>query len=365
MKKIVSILLAVLVVISMFAFTASAAVSAPTITATANASTAKVGDTVKVTVSTSKNSKICAATLSLEYNPEYFQVVNKTDAGAFAMVEFREPAGAVSFFAISNSCIGDAATALFTVEFKVLKTGGQIKLVAKELYVLDNKGTADNKDDDEDVNMTSKIAPVTISFGCPHANKEDKVTTAPTCTAAGVKTTTCKDCGATVGTSAVPAAGHKFADATVTKEPTCTEKGLKEGKCTVCDAVTQEEIPVKAHDYEVKVTDPTCTEKGLKESTCKACNATVKEEIPTVAHKYGEKIVVTAATATKDGKFKTVCSECGHEKFGVINKTGTSKPGTSQPGDLNDPNTGVSLTFAFAAAGLALATGTVVRRKRK
>ncbi len=349
MKKIVSILVAVLVVFSMFAITASAA-NAPTITATANVSSAKVGDTVKVTVSTSANSKMCATTLSLVYNAEYFQVTGKTSAEAFSMEEFTDVAGRVSFLGIANSTVKDAATTLFTVEFKVLKTGGEIKLVANEVYVAEGE---------EDVDVTAQVAGNTVTFGCPHANKEDTVTKAPTCTEAGEKTVKCKDCGATVGTESVPATGHNFADAVVKVEPTCTEKGLKEGTCTVCDAVTQEEIPALGHDYDVKVTDPTCTEKGLKESTCKVCQATVKEEIPTADHKYGEKIVVTAATATKDGKFKRVCSVCGHEKFGVINKTGSSSA------DLNDPNTGVSLTFAFAAAGLALATGTVVRRKRK
>ena len=158
----------------------------------------------------------------------------------------------------------------------------------------------------------------------PHEAGEAKVTTQPTCTEAGVKTTTCKNCDAVVKTEQVAKLGHKFGDKAVTKEATCTEKGLKEGKC-------------------------------------ERCNATVKEEIPMADHKYGEKIVVTAATATKDGKFKRVCSVCGNEKFGVINKTG-SKP---HPGDLGDAPMGVSMTLAFAAAGLALVTGTTVRRKRK
>ena len=79
MKKIVSILLAVLVVFSMFAFTASAA-AAPTFTAKADKTDVKVGDTVKVTVSTSKNSKLTVATLALKYDPVYFEVTESIEA---------------------------------------------------------------------------------------------------------------------------------------------------------------------------------------------------------------------------------------------------------------------------------------------
>ena len=101
MKKFISVLLAVLTVFSMFAITASAA-KAPTITVKADTTAVKVGDTVKVTVSTSKNSKLCSATISLVYDPEYFQVVNQTSTAAFSMERFGEIEGKV----INNSVLG-------------------------------------------------------------------------------------------------------------------------------------------------------------------------------------------------------------------------------------------------------------------
>ncbi len=359
MKKITSILLAVLVVFSMFTFVASAAVTAPTIKATANVSTANVGDTVKVTVSTSANSKMCAVTLSLNYNPEYFEVTGKTSEEAFSLEEFGESAGKVKFVATANSTVKDAATTLFTVDFKVLKAGGKIDFVADEVYVADNNGTPEDKEDDKDVNVTADVKGNTISFGCAHANTEATVTKAPTCTEAGTKTITCKDCGEKVKDETVAPTDHKFADSKVVKEATCTEKGLEEGTCTECGTVTQKEIPAKGHDYEAKVVkEATCEEAGLEEGTCKNCDAKVKKELPKKNHKYGDWKVVTPATATKDGVKERTCANCGKVDKGVIPKKGSSSA------DLGDPNTGASLSFAFAAAGLALATGTVVRRKR-
>lgn len=326
MKKIVSILVAVLVVFSMFAVTASAAVSAPTISVVSNVNTAKVGDTVKVTVSTSKNSKLGAATLALEYDANYFEVTNKIDSEAFSLVEWGEQAGKVVFYGVSSSNIKDNATTLFSVEFKVLKTDGTIKFVADEVYLNDDNGTPDDKKDDLDVDVTAQIASKTIAIACAHAEKTENVTKAPTCTEAGEKTVACKDCGASLGTSAVPATGHKFADAVVTKEATCTEKGEKTGTCTVCGEKTTEVIPMKDH-------------------------------------KYGDWKVITPATETKDGVKERTCEVCKTVDKGVISK----KPAAGKPddGSANIPNTSASMAFAFAAAGLALATGTVVRRKRK
>lgn len=56
------------------------------------------------------------------------------------------------------------------------------------------------------------------SVGCDHTNKTETVTTAATCTADGVKTITCADCGTELGTEAIPATDHNMVN----------------GVCTVC-----------------------------------------------------------------------------------------------------------------------------------
>ena len=66
-----------------------------------------------------------------------------------------------------------------------------------------------------------------------HTWNDGEVTTAPTCTKAGVKTFTCATCGET-RTEDIKATGHALVvDEAVA--PTCTETGLTEGShCSVC-----------------------------------------------------------------------------------------------------------------------------------
>ena len=300
MKKFLSVLMAAVMLVTMFAITTNAA-AAPTITATANVSSAKVGDTVKVTVSTSKNSKMSCAQLSLEYNKDYFQVTNKTASDAFSMAEWSDVAGRVSFLGITTTNIADSATTLFTVEFKVLKTGGTIKLVADEVYV------------EDDVDVTSKVASKTITIACSHANKEDKVTKEATCTSAGTKTTTCRDCGKSIGTSTISATGHKFSAATVTKEATCTTAGEKTGTCTVCGEKTKETIPATGHKAGAWVvkTAATCSATGTSEKKCTVCKAVVETRTDAKkAHTPGAWEVKTAATCSATGTSEKKCTVC-------------------------------------------------------
>ena len=345
MKKILSVLMAAIMLLSVFVVTSSAA-KAPTITAAANASTAKVGDTVKVTVSTSKNSKICATTLSLEYNKAYFQVVNKTDAGAFAMVDFREVAGAVNFYAISNSSISDATTTLFTVEFKVLKTGGEIKFVAKEVYVVDENGA--------DANVTNKISSKTLKIECSHQNKNETITRQPTCTDKGSKKTVCKDCGKDFGKTDIPAKGHNFESLKVVKQATCTEAGLKEGKCKNCSQKKTETIPAKGHtkgNWEVK-TAPTCSKEGESVKKCTVCKAVVEtRKDAKKPHTPGEWEVSVQATVGKPGTMVKKCTVC---KAVVETKEYTA----TKPGDIDGNGTVTTIdarkTLQYAANNITL-----------
>ncbi len=271
MKKFLSVLMAVMMFLSVFVITSSAA-KAPTITATANKSTAKVGDTVKVTVSTSTNSKMCSALLTLEYNTSYFQVVNKTTSSAFPYADLNSTTGKVVFVGASGSVISDSATTLFTVEFKVLKTGGKIKFVANEVYVVDGG---------KDVNVTRQVAGTTITIACSHQNKQETITKQPTCTEKGTKKTVCKDCGKDFGKTDISAKGHKVGNWEVKTAPTCTKEGESVRKCTVCKAVVETRKDAKkAHtpgDWEISV-EATDTKPGTKVKKCKVCNTVLETE---------------------------------------------------------------------------------------
>ena len=150
-----------------------------------------------------------------------------------------------------------------------------------------------------------------------HSWDEGKITTAPTCEEAGVKTYTCTVCSATK-TEAIDATGHTPVE--VAEQPaTCTEAGHTAGtKCSVCDAILSgmEEIPATGHTEVIDAAKaPTCTETGLTEGKhCSVCNTVlvVQEEIPAKGH---TEVIDPAVepTCTKPGKTEgkhcSVCNE--------------------------------------------------------
>ena len=69
MKKIVSVMLAVMILFSVFTLVTSA-VDVPVISFTADKTTVEVDEVVTVTVATSANSKICAFTASVVFDAD-------------------------------------------------------------------------------------------------------------------------------------------------------------------------------------------------------------------------------------------------------------------------------------------------------
>ena len=141
-----------------------------------------------------------------------------------------------------------------------------------------------------------------------------------TCTEAGHKAgTKCSVCGATIsGMEEIPATGHKeVIDAAV--EPTCTKTGLTEGKhCSVCNTVlvAQEVIPAKGHTEVVDpAVEPTCTEPGKTEGKhCSVCNEIIVAQTAIPAKGHTEVIdAAKAPTCTEpgltEGKHCSVCNE--------------------------------------------------------
>ena len=150
-----------------------------------------------------------------------------------------------------------------------------------------------------------------------HSWNEGKITTAPTCENAGVKTYTCTVCNATK-TEAIAATGHTPVE--VAEQPaTCTEAGHTAGtKCSVCEAILSgmEEIPATGHTEVIDAAKaPTCTETGLTEGKhCSVCNEVLvaQEVIPAKGH---TEVVDPAVEPTctepgkTEGKHCSVCNE--------------------------------------------------------
>ena len=99
--------------------------------------------------------------------------------------------------------------------------------------------------------------------------------------------------------------------ATVTA-PTCTEKGYTTHTCACGDSYVDTYTDALGHAWDNgKVTKPaTETENGVKTFTCTRCGETKTETIPKLTHEHSYKAVVTAPTCTEKGYTTHTCA-CG------------------------------------------------------
>ena len=145
----------------------------------------------------------------------------------------------------------------------------------------------------------------------------DSVVTAPTCTAQGYTTHTCKNkCGHKYQDNYVDALGHDVViDEAVA--PTCTSEGLTEGShCGRCGATILSQTPVQkaSHTLEqVSYTAPTCTETGVEVYQCSVCGHEVTKDYEATDHTRLD-IPATAPTCSATGLTAGVqCSACGQD----------------------------------------------------
>lgn len=101
-----------------------------------------------------------------------------------------------------------------------------------------------------------------------------------------------------------------------TKKATCTACGIITYTCIDCGDTYQEEIPAIGHRIVIdEAVSATCTASGKTEgSHCSVCGETIiaQKEIPAIGHNY--KCIVTKATLKKNGNIANKCEICGKEK---------------------------------------------------
>ena len=188
-----------------------------------------------------------------------------------------------------------------------------------------------------------------------HAWNDGEVTTAPTCTVAGVKTFTCTECSAT-NVQTIDALGHDFTGAwqkdtdnhwkqcshsgcTATDgkaahrwaeqtilEATCTADGKKLCICKDCLAAKSETLPATGHTLTHHAEKaPTCTEIGWNAYDTCACGYTTYVELPALGH---DRIHhnAKAVTCTENGwnAYET-CSRCDYTTFAELPALGHDK----------------------------------------
>ena len=365
MKKTLSILLALALVLSMGVMTVFAATTDGKVVLTADKSAAKVGDVITFTVTATPDSTngLGALDFKVQYDPAKFELVSGSASATnyFAEKSFNTTnPGNFGFSAMS----GDAITTtgpVVTFQLKVLETNGVVDLVVTS-YALGDFDTTDA--------TASAVAnagtSTAVTLACDHAYGEWVVTTLATCTAAGEETHTCTACGATE-TRPTELAAHTPSAWEVVTPATCTEAGLEVQKCTVCGTeLDSRAIAALGHeiadDAWVVATPATCTEPGLKKAVCATCGDEVEEVIAPLGHSFGEWKVVKEPTATAEGSKERVCSVCGEKEVVAIDKL-TVTTDTSVP---NIPKTSGTVAGGIAAlAMLSMAAGVAAVTMKK
>jgi len=299
MKKVLTLLLVAVMLVTCMAVTAFAA---------------EAGDTIEIAF-TASNPGAAVFGAQINYDSTALELVSISagDLTSNGMFSGTASTGKVAYLGMSNIT---GSGSVFVAQFKVLdaaEAGKTYQITA----TVDTTTTADANGDLVSFSITG--GSITIDkLVCEHVWDEGKVTKDATCIEDGVKTYTCTvaGCGETK-TEAIPAIGHSFGEWKQTKAATCTEKGEETRECA-CGEKETREIAATGHKFgEWKVTKAaTCTEKGEETREC-ACGEKETREIATTGHKFGEWKVTKAATCTEKGEETRECA-CGEKEIREI-----------------------------------------------
>ena len=150
---------------------------------------------------------------------------------------------------------------------------------------------------------------------------------AATCTEAGLTDgSKCSICGAVLmAQQTIPAKGHSWDGGRVTQEATCTAEGIKTFTCSNCGATRTDTFPAKGHTpAAVPAKAATCTEPGLTEgSQCSACGTILKaqETIPAKGHAWDGGVITTEPQGFTPGVRTFTCTVCGATKTEAVDST--------------------------------------------
>jgi hypothetical protein len=263
MKKFASVLLAVLVVFSMFSFVVSAAGASLTASASKTADI-KAGDKVTVTVKLSENSGLGTFEMVLKYDASAFKV-KSMEAGDGTVVVNPNYATGKAFATGATATTYDKAITVCTVEFEALKAADSTmsvevveacdkdyNIVTVSTNTVSFKGfveapsetPSETPSEKPTEKPTEKPSETPTEPTDPSEHECDSnnalVIKAPTCKEPGIKQTSCKICGENVVEEPIPATGKCTAGKwEVVKAATTTAEGEKVQKCKDCGEVLQ------------------------------------------------------------------------------------------------------------------------------
>lgn len=223
---------------------------------------------------------------------------------------------------------GTPGTATATYQYNASSNAVTIPITAAKLHNADGS-YADTKGKNSGTTFYYSNGVWGTAKPCDHKNTEIRNAKDATCTKDGYTGDTyCKDCGEKIGTgTAIPAKGHSWNEGKITTAPTCENAGVKTYTCTVCNATKTEAINATGHTpVEVAEQPATCTEAGHTAGVkCSVCGATISgiEVIPATGHKPEIRNAVEATLTTPGYTGDTCCSVCNE-----LLKQGTDIPKT-------------------------------------
>lgn len=223
---------------------------------------------------------------------------------------------------------GTPGTATATYQYNASSNAVTIPITAAKLHNADGS-YADTKGKNSGTTFYYSNGVWGTAKPCDHKNTEIRNAKDATCTKDGYTGDTyCKDCGKKIGTgTAIPAKGHSWNEGKITTAPTCENAGVKTYTCTVCNATKTEVIDATGHAPVAVAEQPaTCTEAGHTAGVkCSVCGATISgiEVIPATGHKPEIRNAVEATLTTPGYTGDTYCSVCNE-----LLKQGTEIPKT-------------------------------------
>lgn len=339
MKKLLSVLLAVILCFGTHFVVANAENEA--IVISAKGGTAAIGDTITVPISLDVNKGFDNLGLSVKYDPKVLEIVCKNHVDGKRCTGKRAPSitkkqsfrvGNSDELVSSNKAVNSEFHDVipyniqwaYVINEDILETGeiASITFRVKENATLGK--TSINVEIDQ-ANSESfgrysqsnlRGSSITIDVNClNHKFGNWNRTKNPTCTEKGIETRACSICKKEE-TRDVEALGHKMPKWSVTKEPTCTEEGIKQGNCTACGVKNAEEkIPAKGHSFgkAVVTKEATCINEGILSRKCTVCNIIEKTVISKGSHKQQNPIVTLEPTCTEEGIMQGKCTVCGEK----------------------------------------------------
>lgn len=221
---------------------------------------------------------------------------------------------------------GTPGTATATYQYNASSNAVTIPITAAKLHNADGS-YADTKGKNSGTTFYYSNGVWGTAKPCDHKNTEIRNAKDATCTKDGYTGDTyCKDCGKKIGTgTAIPAKGHSWNEGKITTAPTCENAGVKTYTCTVCNATKTEAIDATGHAPVAVAEQPaTCTEAGHTAGVkCSVCGATISgiEVIPATGHKPEIRNAVEATLTTPGYTGDTYCSVCNE-----LLKQGTEIP---------------------------------------